>query len=127
MLPEAVTDALLGVAIAGFFLFVGSASWYFPTVFLYLFDGENVSPWPQLLFSPAAFVGGYVLALVVGLGLYAVHGFAAFAIGGAVVLRYRRSAADPVSLWPPRWTGQALVGLGVGFVLFSVARRVGLA
>ncbi|GGO00975.1 MULTISPECIES: hypothetical protein [Haloarcula] len=127
MPPEAVTDAVIGVALAGFFLFTGTASWYFPTVFLRLFDGDDVSPWPQLLFTPAAYVGAYVLSLTIGLGLYAVHGVVALCIGAAVVCRHRRSTANPDSLWPPRWTGQALVALGAGLALFSVVRTLGAA
>ncbi|MCT9098203.1 hypothetical protein [Haloarchaeobius sp. HME9146] len=119
-------DLLIGLGIGGFLLFVGTASWYHPTLFLVLFDRFAVDPWPQLLFTPAAYLGGLFLTLTLGLNLYFVQAFVGLAIGAAILLRHERNPRNDDDIWPSRPAGKGVLGIGGLFVALGLVAMSGL-
>lgn len=121
-----LSDLLVGFGISGFFLFAGLASWYHPTLFVYLFDHHDLDPWPQLLFTPAAYVGGLFLVLTLDVNLYFVQAVVCLGVGAAVLLRHDRNPGDDDHIWPSRAVAAATLGVGGVFAILGVAASVGL-
>ena len=119
-LPESAYAA----ALVGGLLVAGLASWYHPTIFLYYFDGERLDPWPQLLFTPAAYIGAWFAAATFGLGFLFVQGIVTLGIGGAVRLRHQRRPNRDDDPWPSNRTALALVAVGGVLVVAGVARSL---
>ncbi|GAB7118166.1 hypothetical protein [Natrinema sp. JCM 9743] len=107
-----VPDLLVGLGISGLLIFVGPASWYHPTLFLYLFDQSALDPWPQILFTPAAYIGGLFLVLTVGVTLYFSQAVVSLVFGAAILLRHKRNPRGDDEIWPSRTVagGTFLIG-----------------
>lgn len=118
MLSETLTDLAIGLGIAGLFLFAGAGTWYRPTLFAHLLDDWDVTPWAQLLVSPALLVGGWILALTLRIGWLAGPGFGLVAAGVGALCRHEYR--DTESAWPPRSVSLALVGVGAALCLTGV-------
>lgn len=119
MATATLTELAIGLGIAGLFLSIGAGTWYQPTLFAVQIDDWNVTPWAQLLVSPAFLVGGTVLMLTLKLGWMAAPGFGLLAAGaGALCGHEYREAAD---VWPSQRTSVALVAVGSILCLVSVA------
>ncbi|KAB1197262.1 MULTISPECIES: hypothetical protein [Haloferax] len=121
-----IPDLLVGLGISGFFLFIGIAPWYHPTLFLPYFDSDDVDPWPQLSFTLAAYLGGAFFVLTVEVNLYFVQAIVSVTIGVAVLLRHDRNPRGDDSIWPSRGAAKASLGVGGVFAFFGVLATVGL-
>lgn len=121
-----VADLLIGLGISIFLLFIGTAPWYHPSLFLVLFDGTDVDPWPQLAFTPAVYLGGVFLTLTVGVNLYFVQAVAGLAVGTAILRRHERNPRDDDEIWPSRAVAKAIAVSGIVFTGVGVAATVGL-
>lgn len=126
MIPEFVTDVVIGLGISGLLLYVGLISWYHPTLILYLFDHYELDPWPQVLFTPAAYIGGWFFVVLLGVSLYFVQAIVSVGIGVAVLLRHERNPRNDDSIWPSRRAANASLGIGVVFALAGTLSMLGL-
>lgn len=118
MLSEPLTDLALGFGISGLFLFVGAGTWYHPTMFAYLLNDWDLTPWAQLVVTPALLIGGWMLALTLRIGWVAGPGFGLVAAGAGALCRHEYR--DTTSAWPSRLVSWALVGLGTALCLVGL-------
>lgn len=118
MLGEQLTDLVIGLGVSGGFLLVGGGTWYRPTLFAVLLDDWDLTPWAQLLVTPALLVGGWVLALTLGIGWVAGPGFGLVTAGAGALCRHEYRDTD--TAWPTRRVSWALVGLGTALCVTGV-------
>jgi len=116
----ALPEWAYATTLVGFLLFVGLAPWYHPTVFLYLFDGQRLDPWPQLLFTPAAYVGAWLAAASLGAGLLFVQGVVTVGVAATALTRHRRRPLDRP--WPSKTVATVLAVVGGVLVVAGLVR-----
>lgn len=121
-----IRHVLIGLGIGISFLFMGSALWYHPTLFLLSFDRYDVDPWPQLLFTPAAYIGGVFLVLTVGTNHYFVQAIVGGAIGTAILLRHKYNPRDDDEIWPSKTVAKGIIAVGALFFALGVLATVGI-
>lgn len=119
-LAERLLDLAVGLGVSGFLLGAGAATWYRPTLFAPDIADWNVTPWAQLLVSPALLLGGWFLALTVGIGWQAGPGFGLVAGGAAALARH----AYGEDAWPARPVAGAMVAVGALLVGYGVVLAV---
>lgn len=105
-----LADLAIGLGISGTLLRIGAGTWYEQTLLAVRLDDWDLSPWAQLLVTPALLVGGWVLALTLRVGWVAGAGFGLVAAGSGALCRHEYR--DAAAAWPTRGASWALVWWG---------------